>query len=132
MIKKYKYFIIAALVLIIIYIVWRARKKNTPVEQIVEEKTKSTTATTNTGLNMESSTDAFPLKVGSKGENVKRLQIALNRINSANKITEDGSFGEQTRVKLMATVATTMYGSLAGLTISESQLNAIIQKGNAA
>ncbi len=57
----------------------------------------------------------FPLKIGSKGENVKRLQAHLNgRIESSNKLGEgvptwtmlplltvDGVFGEKTELEVL-------------------------------
>jgi peptidoglycan hydrolase-like protein with peptidoglycan-binding domain len=73
--------------------------------------------------------DAFPLKVGSKGSNVKRLQNALNRIGGpTGKIAEDGDFGNQTRLKILTTLSTSSYS--AGPSITETQLNALIQRSN--
>jgi hypothetical protein len=68
----------------------------------------------------------FPLNVGSRGENVKSLQTALNFIEPANKLTLDGVFGPQTRIKLLRTV----HSSLAVLPMSKSNLNSIIKLGN--
>jgi len=70
--------------------------------------------------------DNFPLNVGSQGENVKRLQMALNRIKPTDKLIEDGVFASKTRVKLLLTLPVT----LSKLPMDEVQLNAIIKQAN--
>ncbi len=75
--------------------------------------------------------ETFPLTSGARGENTKRLQMALNRIKPASPITVDGIFGDETRIKIMTTLSTGMYGQGAkGIEISDSQLNNIIALGN--
>lgn len=53
--------------------------------------------------------DNFPLMVGSKGNNVKYLQNALNKINPTYTIKADGSFGTQTKSFLLVTMGTSYY-----------------------
>lgn len=71
-------------------------------------------------------TDQFPFDEGSRGDNVRRLQVALNRIKPSDKIIEDGVFGPTTRTKLLTTVST----YLSQRPISEAQLIEIIRIGN--
>lgn len=73
-------------------------------------------------------TDTFPFDVGSRGDNVRRMQVALNRIKPQPKITEDGVFGPETRAKLLTSVST----QLSQLPISSAQLTEIIKLGNQA
>ena len=47
------------------------------------------------GSNSSGSNDKFPLKVGSRGPNVKKLQEYLNKSSSAGLVT-DGIFGSKT------------------------------------
>jgi hypothetical protein len=72
--------------------------------------------------------ESFPLASGMRGENTKRLQIALNRINPSYKISEDGVFGQGTASKIVTTLATSMY--TVGPKVTEAQLTNIIRLGN--
>lgn len=68
----------------------------------------------------------FPLNVGSSGVEVKRLQMALNRINKDFKIAEDGNFGNDTKTKLLLSVPV----RLSKLPMDSAQLTEIIKIGN--
>mgnify|MGYP001027931261 CR=1 FL=1 len=108
--------------LIIALILWFAFK---PAKSKTEDAAIIPDVTPTPPVNL----DAFPLKVGSKGNNVRRLQMALNRIGGGtNKIAEDGVFGNQTRLKVLTTLATSSYN--AGPEITESQLNELIKRSN--
>lgn len=73
---------------------------------------------------------AFPLKKGSTGENVRRLQIALNLIDkNGTDISQDGIYGNQTYDKILTVLPTNAYN--VGGEITETQLNKIIALGNA-
>ena len=73
--------------------------------------------------------EQFPLNVGMQGENIRRLQVAINRLNKTSaKIAEDGIFGAETKNKFLLSVPTTQ----SGLPMSEATLNAIIAAGNRA
>lgn len=83
----------------------------------------------NTGSNAPApDSDAFPIKKGSRGDNVRRLQVALNFIDPSDSITEDGVWGTKTNNKVLTTLATTEYGD--GPSLTEQQLNFAIAKGN--
>lgn len=82
--------------------------------------------------------DSFPLHTNSKGERVKTLQLALNRLITAayatpgtdNKIpalVADGIFGEQTKTAILKVVGVAFYGSTG---VTETQFNSIIEKSN--
>lgn len=65
----------------------------------VNEKGSTTGPVTNSGGGTSTvTTDAFPLKIGSKGSNVQAAQIALNKAGClyGGTIAEDGSFGPLT------------------------------------
>lgn len=70
--------------------------------------------------------DDSPFDFGSRGDNVRRLQMALNRIKAQPRITEDGVFGAETRAKLLTSVST----QLSQMPISSAQLTEIIKLGN--
>lgn len=72
--------------------------------------------------------ETFPLKSGVRGENTKRLQMALNKIKPLSPITIDGIFGDQTRLKILTSLSTGIYSQ--GPEVTESQLNNIITLGN--
>ncbi len=72
--------------------------------------------------------DNFPLNLGSRGDNVKRLQMALNRIRANNNLEIDGVFGPVTKNALLLSVAT----SLSALPMSENVFNTIIYKAKRA
>jgi hypothetical protein len=76
--------------------------------------------------------DDFPFNVGTQGDNVRRLQLALNAINAkvspSRKIMVDSIFGPETRNAMLLTLPAT----LSGVPIFDLQLNAIILKGNQA
>lgn len=56
------------------------------------------------GTPSPSSNDSFPLKKGSKGYNVTRLQTALKKLNASAlpRYGVDGDFGSETEAALMA------------------------------
>ena len=56
------------------------------------------------GTPSPSSSDSFPLKKGSKGYNVTRLQTALKKLNASAlpRYGVDGDFGSETEAALMA------------------------------
>ena len=75
--------------------------------------------------------DTFPLHIGEQGSNVKRLQMALNRLDTTKKLADllvDGVFGDKTRTKLMTVLSTSQYS--ANQTVTEDQLRQLFaQKG---
>lgn len=72
--------------------------------------------------------DNFPLVQGMQGDNVRRLQMALNYIKPSNPLIVDGSWGSQTSGKLYTSVSTT----LSQTPLSETNFNQIIALGNRA
>ena len=126
--KTKKILIIVVAVLLIatvLYFVFRKPKVQTQDPLINPNPNPSNTTPTNTTPPIN---DTFPLRVGSKGENVKRLQIALNKINPNNKLSYDSNFGNQTRIAIITSLATSLYSL--GPEITEAQLNKLIQLGN--
>lgn len=107
------------LIIVIFYFVLKPKKIN-------EQKELNQSLPIQTPVN-NIPVSEFPLRVGSKGENVLRLQRALNKIQIVNKISEDSNYGNATRVKIITALSTTMYSLNAEIT--EIQLNAIIKKG---
>lgn len=127
--NKKRIIIIIAAVIIIAAIVYffflRKKSVEAPVTEVVTDPATGE-ATAQTWL-----AESFPLNKGMKGENVKRLQMAINRIGGTlqtitTKVIEDGKFGEGTKTKLLLTVPT----SQSTLPMSEATFNAIIAKAN--
>lgn len=116
--------VIVSVILIGVILYFIFKPKKTEYNDIIAPPIKNNGSNNNTPV----AKDTFPLKVGSVGENVKRLQMALNRINNVNTITVDGVFGNDTRLKLITTLATSMYSS--GPSVTENQLTSIISKSN--
>lgn len=119
--KSTKIILIAVIVIILLIAAyfWFTKPKNADLPSSI------------TGANPEPlppafSNESFPLNMGMQGENVRRLQVALNWIKPTNKIDEDGKFGAQTRGKMLTSLNT----SLSVLPVTESNFNAIIKLGN--
>ena len=78
--------------------------------------------------------DSFPLKLHSKGDRVKTLQQALNRIrekglsHSYTPLVVDGDLGEKTYTAIITWVGTKYWGTDG---LSESNYNAIMQQSTA-
>lgn len=116
--------IVVAIILISIILYYVFRKKNTGEFTSIQPNLTPGTPTPVPAPVMSE----FPLKEGSRGENVKRMQYALNRISGKDPINVDGVFGSQTRTKILTTLATSQYSF--GPTISSKQLTEIIKKSN--
>ncbi|MDF2449404.1 MAG: hypothetical protein K0R26_1908 [Bacteroidota bacterium] len=110
-----------AAIALVLFLVWKFTSK--PASQ-------STDKTADEFFNIQDAApvanDTLPLKVGSRGENVKTLQIALNKINekAGNKILPlvvDNSFGEKTKSMLLALMGTAYYP------VTETGFTTIIQ-----
>ncbi len=127
--RNKKIMIIIAAVIIIAAIVYfffiRKKSVDTEVKEVsINPSTDLSTAQTWIA-------ESFPLNKGMQGENVKRLQMAINRIGGTlqtitTKVIEDGKFGEATKTKLLLSVPT----SQSTLPMSEATFNAIIAKAN--
>lgn len=121
--KQLKIIIAVAIVIVLVIVLvlfFKPGNKTTPETQIQDPSSANPVSYL---------PDNFPFNEGSAGENVRRLQIALNRIGGNKpKIAEDGIFGHNTKIKLLTTVDTT----LSQLPMSEENLRKIIVKGNRA
>lgn len=53
--------------------------------------------------------DAFPLKQGSVGDHVKKVQLAINIINGNKDLAEDGVLGGITYKSILTTLGTNYY-----------------------
>lgn len=120
-----KIIIITVSVLLIGLIVWyfffKKLKKATPVTVAT---LPTPTSTLNAPTQMDN--DSFPLKVGSKGTNVKTLQGALNALKPLVNLdlVEDGDFGAHTQIRL-----TQMYGANF-YPLTETNFDTILTKAN--
>ena len=86
--------------------------------------------------------DNFPLHIGSYGDNVKRLQLALNRINStmpylANNyapLNVDSDFGQNTYNRILLLIGTSAMNGPSGPgyanSLSQTNWNQIITRSN--
>lgn len=118
MLKKYKYHLIILVVIVIIaYFILKRNRNTGTIKQEKPNKLPGTTPSSQPTV-----TDAFPLKIGSRGANVTKLQAALNRITPSNKIAEDGIFGNQTYGKLITSVNSSSYP------VTQTIFNQIINK----
>lgn len=99
--------------------------------------TKNTPTTTDSSFNIKDAepvkNDEFPLHIGSYGERVKSLQLALNRINDKashryTPLVVDKDFGEKTYTAIVTWVGSKFWEPQ-GLTATN--FNLIIQQSNA-
>ncbi len=122
--KKYKkHIIIGAVVLIllvsIIYYLYASNKgKDIPQEV----KQPGITPPSSTAPKADIGNDSFPLKVGSKGENVRYLQSALKKLGA--NIIVDSDFGQQTYSAILLTINATSYP------VTQEIFTAILKKAN--
>lgn len=147
MTKNKKIVIAIAVVLIIaivVYLAWDSplmeklrgvKKMDDSVDTAKKDTTVINPATPNLIPTPIVANDDFPLKIGSRGSNVKYLQTALNKINEKgglpNKyepLVVDGIFGDATRIAIVTLVGTRYWNS-AGL--SQSNWTSILNKANA-
>jgi len=128
--KKIVIAVSIVLLIVIILVIRRNRKRKEGSNELNKQLAAAEQSNTSNPLtsSSEANYNVFPLMFGSKGDNVLRLQRALNKISPENKITEDGDFGNGTRLKLITSLPTSMYSL--GPKVTEVQLNAIIAKGN--
>ena len=131
--NKKKIILIVVVVFIIIGLIYYNRSN--PKIQAIKDKITPPKApiepVVNSGFNVvvpDLSNDSFPLKQGSKGERVKTLQLAINKINEQqgsknDPLLPDGIFGAKTE-DLILKVAGVAYLSGAGM--SEMQFNNLI------
>ena len=106
---------------VVLYFIFR-KKPQLPAEQLPPGAPGNAPA--------QPATDHFPLEEGSRGDNVKYLQRALNNINpSRGEVLKiDGVFGPATKIKLLSSVE----AALAVLPMPQSNFNTIIKRGNVA
>lgn len=96
-----------------------------------EVKTVTPTTTPGTGgsqpaQNTPVANDNFPLVKGSKGDNVKYLQAAINKIHPAANLAVDGDFGNSTYLALVTFVGTKYYP------VTQPLFTEVLQKANQA
>lgn len=126
--KKITVIIVAIIIVaVIVYFIFFNNKDTQPTSLVGKVPVPpNSTPAISTGTETE---ESYPVQSGSQGDKTKSLQTALNRIGgNTNRISEDGVFGNNTKVKLITTVSTSMYG--AGPSVNEPQLTAIIAMGN--
>jgi len=96
--KKTWIIIIVAIILLIAgYFIWQ-NWKNKRRQELLNSTDQGATRVPNATEGGTGSGDAFPLKMGSRGNNVLAAQIAINEgcAQLSDKIAEDGVFGPQT------------------------------------
>lgn len=89
--------VIVVILAVVIYFAWRSYKIKKRQKALYNVKPEGTTPTTN-GNGGSSYSDSFPLKQGSRGNNVTALQYAINEgcPEVGENIAVDGIFGPQT------------------------------------
>lgn len=117
--KTVKIILIVLVIIVITVILYFLLRKK---PQIVAEQNNNKAATPDNNPIVQYAPDVFPLVPGARGENVKRLQFALNRIRPDQKIAEDGILGNTTKTKLLVTVPST----LSQLPMSEANYTQIL------
>jgi len=127
--RNKKILIIVLAVLLIAAIVYFLFFRKRKTEEVLQEGVL--TLDGNTSPAQTWAVESFPLNKGMQGENVKRLQMAINRIGStlqviSGNVAVDGKFGEETKTKLLLSVPT----SQSTLPMGEATFNAIIAKSN--
>ena len=90
--KTLRYSLIGASVAAVALVGYRFFKRQKLMKELGLKETKPSTGG---GSSSSGSKDEFPLKVGSRGPNVKKLQEYLNKNSSAGLAT-DGIFGSKT------------------------------------
>lgn len=91
--KTLLFIVIAIIIVIIIVLVFKYR-------DVLFGVSASPVQLPSPGLPSKSSNDNFPLKLGSRGPNVKILQQSLNNLSLTlgfTRLTEDGVFGSKTQ-----------------------------------
>lgn len=122
---KVKIIIVVVLIVvaaIVYYLFFNKKDENI----IIDATGKITTPDTTKPVTVQN--DNFPLQRGMQGNNIARLQTALNFIKPSNPLLVDGIFGSQTTAKLYLTLPST----LSKQPISEVAFNQIIAMGNRA
>jgi hypothetical protein len=110
MVKGKKYWLPIALGIVGIYYIIRSMKKTPSVMDSQGNIDTSSGGGTSSGGTTPASD--FPLKKGSKGALVQRLQLAIGTSNLP-KFGADGDFGTETQNALKAATGKTQVGSLA-------------------
>lgn len=98
---QYKWYIITILVIIIIIIAYKKYSMK-PMSAPYNKPTAPSDYTSSGGSSSQWGNDSFPLKKWSKGENVKKLQTALNKSIMNKKLAVDGAFGPITESAVIA------------------------------
>lgn len=125
--KRTKIIIIIVAVLLVATIAYFIFRKKPEADKPITDTNGTKTTSTGPLSNPLFKPATFPLDINMMGEDVKRLQMALNRINTTYKISEDGVFGDETKIKLLRTVPTTQ----SRLPMSMATWLEIIKKANA-
>lgn len=125
----------ALIVLLLIIIIYMNKDKPVIANLIKKPQTpppviKTTDQAFNVKDAVPPANDNFPLKQGSKGDRVKTLQQALNRINDkrVSKFTPlvvDGSFGDKTYSAIVTWVGTKYWGANGLTETAFNEINAI-------
>lgn len=128
-----KFIAIAIVVLIIVGLVYYNRNKL--FKKSEKPNPDANKLPLNNGFNVQVpdlSNDNFPLNKGSKGQRVKNLQLALNKLNEKqgsknDPLVPDGIFGEKTTNLLMLVAGIGYYGTSG---VTEQQYDNLILLSN--
>ena len=127
--KKIIAIVLVVVIVAIAFFYWKKKKALKPSTTEAEK-------TSNSGFNVgaiDTRNDNFPLTEGnSKGERVKTLQLALNKLNDKqgglqNPLVPDGIFGPKTTAMLLSVAGIGYYGNNG---VSEMQFNNLIILSN--
>jgi len=112
MAKGKKYWLPIALGIVGIYYIIRSMKKTPSVMDNEGNIDTSSGGTTSSGGGTTATASTFPLKKGSKGALVQRLQLAIGT-DKLSKFGADGDFGTETQNALKSVIGKTQVDSLA-------------------
>lgn len=102
--------ILMGMLAIKIYQKIKEKKALEEAEKLALSESDAPAAGTGGGFGGGATLDEFPIKEGSKGERVKYIQAAINRIaDPIYKVKEDGVFGHGTYKSLITGVGTKYY-----------------------
>jgi hypothetical protein len=118
--KRFIYIGLGIVALVITFFVGRKIYRRWKEKKALEEAAKKELAANafnnlkpgDPGMNTPEVDDSFPLVIGSKGDNVRYLQQALNRLGpkfGMAPLSEDGNFGKKTYDAVITWVNTKSY-----------------------
>jgi len=138
--KQHIILIVVLVVILLVYVMWDSAL----FQKLRGSGIKDTAGTVDNAFNIVNPApvkdDSFPLHIGSAGDNVKRLQQALNTITGTFPYVEsqyaplvaDGELGQATYARILLVIGTAAWAGVAGKGpgVSQTTFNQILTRAN--